>query len=103
MSDQEINEELEDIGDEMTPLVTSGARSGEEAVEARYALAASKPPSNDKLAADKVEAPDEASAKKTDAASERPLPPVPPLPPLEPASKPERKSPPSSAFPDTHE
>ncbi len=103
MSDQEINEELEDIGDEMTPLVTSGARSGEEAVEARYALAASKPPSNDKLAADKVEAPDEASAKKTDAASERPLPPVPPLPPLEPAPKPERKPPPSSAFPDTHE
>lgn len=86
LSDQQIDEELEDIGDEVTPLVTSGARSSEEAVEARYALAASKPQAG---SADKAEA-KEASSKSAQ-------------PPLEPTLRPEQKAPPSTAFPDTSE
>lgn len=41
--EQRIDKELDDVGEQVSPLVDSNAPSEEEAVEARYALAASKP------------------------------------------------------------
>lgn len=41
--DERIDQELDDVGEQVAPLVDSTAPSEEEAVEARYALAASKP------------------------------------------------------------
>ena len=87
-SDKEIDEELEDIGHHVTPLVTSGARSGEEAVEARYALAASKPQAGPAVKPESKES----GKKNAEASSES-----------KPSSRPAAKAPPSTAFPDSYE
>jgi serine/threonine-protein kinase len=91
-AEQELDSELESIGEELAPLVESNRPSGEQAAEARYALAASSPNASEqkeKAAADKKVAADKKAAAESKPVS------VPPPAPVAPDSTPAKVS-----FPD---